>query len=256
MQEGDTDTNEQAQESAVTPEATPQPTTPPAAAETPPSAATVDWSAALNGVDPKALRSHPRVAGIIGSEIQTAIARAKAEVLDEQGRQAATAAEQRLRELARTDPIAFAEQYLTTAQQTDLQRQMQTLHAQTREEFAKNIGRGYQALPEMAELSPDELGQLKTALEGVPEDDVIVRFNASLMDLLANRRAQKLHEEWKKKDLSKESEALRKEEAAKLLQAQATPDMASPKGLPVVDVRSMSDKEFNDYWEKKIRNRG
>jgi hypothetical protein len=90
-------------------------------------------------------------------------------------------------------------------------------------------------------------------LRGKSEDEVIPLFQRLVTDMVADRRARRFHEEWKEKELAKAREAIRQEEAAKLMQNSTAPDTVKPKGRPSgVDIRGMSDEEFDEYFKKHV----
>jgi hypothetical protein len=211
------------------------------------------WLTELEKVDARELRKHPKIAGIIGSEQQRAIQTERERIKVEEGERAAKAAEQRLRDLAQKDPVTFAEQWLSQAQKDDIQRQLDDLHRKTRSDLATAIGRAYQGLPEWKELSQEDQEALGRAVMGKPDDEVLPLFTTHAADLVARRRAERQFNEWKTKELAKEREAIRQEEAAKLLKGSDAPDGRAPKGEPAgVNVHTMSDAEFDAYWKKKF----
>lgn len=232
----------------------PAPATTPVSAAAPEAAPVADqtpaWVQELEKADPKAVRSHPRIAGIIGSEIQRAVEAERKRTQADEGTKAAREAEERLRELARSDPVGFTERWLTDDQKKKIQTDLDDLRGKTRAEIATNIGRGYQALPEWAELTPEDHERVAAKLADKPDDEAVVTYNQVMLDILAERRARKLHADWKAKELPSEREAIRTEEAAKLLQQGQAPDLAKPKGPPAkVDVDAMPREEFDRYWE-------
>lgn len=231
------------------PQAAPEATT---AAEPAPQAATPTWQEVLDKVDSKELRKHPKLAGILGSETQTAIQRERERIQHEEGEKAARAAEQRLRDLAQRDPVQFAEQWLTDQQRTDVQRQLNEMGAKARSDLAKRIGQAAAALPEWKELTQEDHEKLARALAGKGEDEVIPVFFSTVADLVTDRRAERRKEDWKAKELAKEREAIRQEERANAFKASDAPDGKAPKGTPAgTNIGAMSDKEFDEYWKKR-----
>lgn len=228
---------------------TPQEPAPVATPEPPP---TPSWSDLTNTIDPKDIRRQPRVAGIIGSELQRARMTWKQESDDESARAAAHAHEQSMIEMAKSDPDAFAEKYLSDFSQTYAQRQTDGIRGQTRKELASSIGKAYNDLPEWQELTDADHQALAQALMGITDDEVLPTFARHAIDLLAEHRAKKKLESWKQKELPKERDALRKEEAAKLLKSSEGPDLTPPKSQPgKIDVQAMTDEEFDKYWNSR-----
>lgn len=233
---------------------TPEPVAPTSDAPPIAPAATVSsWQDELDKTDAKSLRSHPKIAGIIGSEIQRAIQLEKQRIATEEGARAAKEAGEHLRKLAQDDPVAFAEEWLTKEQQADIQSQIDNLKGQTRHEFATSIGRAYSNLPEWGELSDADHDTLARAMIGKSEDEVIPIFTHKALDIVAEKRARKLLEQWKAKELPKEREALRQEEAARMLKTSESPDITPSKGLPAKsNVNELSDVDFEKYWKSKF----
>jgi cytochrome c553 len=238
-----------------TTEGTPEPQVQePAVSVSPPVAETPTWLQELDKADPKTLRTHPRIAGIIGNEIQKAIADVKERIKADEGRRAAEEAEAKLRQLAEDDPATFAQQWLTEAQRNDLKRQLEDLRGKTRHELAEKVGQAMHDLPEWKELGDSDMQKVAEACAGKSDDEVIPIFNRTVLELAADRRAKKLFEQWKEKELGKEREAVRTEEAGKLLKGSVAPDQTPPKGTPAkVNVNEMSDAEFDKYWETRFK---
>jgi hypothetical protein len=189
----------------------------------------------LDQADAKELRSHPRIAGIIGSENQRAIQAEKQRIKVEEGVAAAKAAEAELLQLAQDDPVAFSEKWLTDKQREKIQGEISDLRDSTRRDFATAIGRAFRAIPEWGDLTPDEHTTIAKAILNQPDDEVLPLFNRTALELVA----------------VKQREAIRQEEAAKLMQNGAAPDLARPKSAPGrLNFSKMSDREFAEYWDK------
>jgi hypothetical protein len=234
-----------------------QPEAPPAVeqttapAEAAPVAVTPTWQELVEKADAKELRAHPKFAGILGSEIERARQAERQRLEAEQGTKAARAAEDRLRELARTDPVTFAEQYLSDAQRTDMQRQLDDLRGSTRREQAEAIGRALRDVPEWQHLTQEQHEKLARELLGKTDDEVLPIFFRLASEMVADAKADQRHAQWKDKELAKEREAIRQEEAAKLLKGSEAPALAKPKGAPAgTDIPSMAKEEFDAYWER------
>ena len=213
---------------------------------------TPDWTRHLETVDPKELRKHPRVAGMIGSEIERAITRERERIQREEGARAAQQAQAELERLAREDPATFSERWLSEYEQNKMRTQMDELRGRTRTEFATLIGQAYHNLPEWADVTPEEHQKLAGAVQGLPDDQVIAAYNAAALDLVANRRASKLLSQWREKELPKERETIRAEERAAALSKTDSPGITRPKGVSQrVDVNAMSDADFDEYWRSR-----
>jgi hypothetical protein len=225
---------------------------PTAELEPAPQATTPNWLEELDKVDAKELRKNPKIAGIVGGEVQRAIQAERQRIQQEEGEKAARAAEQKLRDLAQSDPVQFAEQWLTEAQKTDVQRQLDNLHKTTRSDLAQKIGAAYRDIPEWKELTPDDFDKLARAVMGRPDDEALSIFSREATDLVAERRAErKVKERWEK-EIAKEREAIRQEEAAKLLKNSEAPDGKPPKGAPAnTNIRGMTDEQFTKWWNER-----
>lgn len=220
----------------TTTEATPAPQDAPAA-EAPPAAPPVDttpaWVRALDEADPKELRRHPRFAGVLGAEMDRLKRTWETDAQRQHQERASKDAEARLLELARTDPDAFAERYLTDHERSRIQSDMDALRKNARSEIAQMVGRAFQGVPEWVEFSEREYEEMAQALQGKSEDEVIAVWNAKALDLVAEKRATKRFDErfqkWRETELAKEREAIRQEEAQKLRTEVPSPDMSRPR---------------------------
>lgn len=199
---------------------------------TPVQPETPSWDKILEQIDSKDLRSHPRIAGIVGDELDKAIKRERQRILEEEGSKAAREAEERLRKLAESDPATFAEHWLSESQKRDIERQLSEVKTKAKNDIATTIGKAYQDLPEWKDLTQEDHEKLARSVIGKADDEVIPTFNQTALSIIAERRAQRLFTEWKDKELPNLKEAIRQEEAAKLLTKTEAPDGAAPKGPP------------------------
>jgi hypothetical protein len=221
-----------------------------------PVAETPTWQQELDKVDAKTLRSHPRIAGIVGSAIQADRQRDQ----EERERKGREETEQELLKFSEEnadyikDKYPRAYEHLMGLQQERARRELETVGSKTVHQLASEIGRAMNDVPEWKELTEADHQKLAEAVVGRPDAEVIAIFNRVAIDLLAERRAEKKHATWKEKELAKEREAARQEEAAKLLKGSEAPDTTPSKGQPAgVNINGMSDAEFDDYWKKKHR---
>jgi len=100
-------------------------------------------------------------------------------------------------------------------------------------------------------MTQDEHAKLMEAVQGKADDEVLTAFAAAATNLVAERRSIQRFEEWKKKELDREREAVRKEEAAKLLAKTPGADISRGKTRPdTVDVDSMTPRQFEEHWKK------
>ncbi len=233
----------------ATPETTPAPV-----AETP------NWQELLEKADAKELRKHPKVAGIIGSEIQRAIQAERQRLQEEEARKASDLTEQELLRFSEENADYIKEKYpkvyehLTRVQRQRIERELQDIHGKTRHELATAIGRAIAEIPEWKDLAESDHQKLAEELRGKAEDEVIPLFQRLVTDMVADKRARRIYEQWKEKELAKAREAIRQEEAAKLLKTSEAPDITKPKGQPSgIDIWGMSDEQFDEYWRKRFK---
>lgn len=234
-------------------------------AETPEPAAdpaprTPTWQEMLEEADARDLRRHPRVAGIIGSEIQRAVQSEMRRIQDGQTQQVRAQTEAELLRFSDENAEYMREHYprayehLMGLQRQRADREVQGMRGQTRNELATAIGRSFQELPEWREVLEQDGETLARAVQGKGDDEVLPHFNRAALELVANRRAQRLLAEWRETEMTAAREAIRQEEAAKLLATSAAPDTSPPKGAPAtVNVAGMSDAEFDEYYRRRFR---
>jgi hypothetical protein len=197
------------------------------------------------------------VAGIVGDLLSKEKTRWQAEQEQAIGRTKAEEAETRLRQLAEDDPVEFSRQYLTQAQQAKLQRDLAGLKGQTRQEMATQIRIAVEGLPEFKELSQEDVLDIARATAGKSDEQVLGAFSLALVEKVSGKRAARQFQERWDKELGKEREAIRAEEAAKLLKRERAPDMTRPSGEPVkTDISKIpSDEEFNKRYDEEFLNK-
>lgn len=225
-----------------------EPTTTPEQTETAPEPVTIDWQAELEKADAKELRKHPRIAGIIGSELQRARQEERQRITDETAAKEREKLQAELEQLAQTDPEEFTKRWLTRQGQQKTLSQLNQLEAKIINDTAQAIGRAVRDVPEWQEMTEAEQREFLEPLAKVPDSEIPATFNKMMAELIGDRRAKKLLAEWKSKELAKEREAVRQEEAAKLMQASDAPDTRGPKGQAKQDIKAMSDEDFDKYW--------
>jgi len=254
-------------EPVVTPAETPAPaaTTP----EVTPAAPTLEEQ--LAKLDPKEfrrlMRQDSRLSGVLGREIHEAIEADRTRQQEEGNKRVREQTEAELLKFADDNAEYMREHYPKAYQRLEdlkSEQNKRTNDALTNEikgrtvhELATSIGQAIHDVPEWQELTPADHEAIAKELMGIPEERVIATFNRLVVSAVADRRAKRLHSEWKSKDLSselaKEREALRQEEAAKLLRGSDAPDTAKSKGQPAggTNIKSMTDVEFDRYWDTK-----
>lgn len=246
------------EQATATPEPAPPTEAAPAAstetqATAPPSglATTMDWSTALDTLPVEEIRKHRRFSGILGSEMATQRQAWERTQAAEQRRLAAEENERQMLAQAQSDPVGFAEKWLQGKQGELTARELEGMRGSLRQDFARRLGESYRGLPEWADMTQDEHAKLMEAVQGKADDEVLTAFAAAATNLVAERRSIQRFEEWKKKELDREREAVRKEEAAKLLAKTPGADISRGKTRPdTVDVDSMTPRQFEEHWKK------
>lgn len=206
----------------------------------------------LEKADPEELRRHPRVAGIVGRMLAQERTAWDQQQRADQERQAREKAEAELEELARTQPLAFADRYLSDKDKARVQEQLATMKASTARSIVEQVGRTFGT---EFNLTSDELAEVTKALAGKTDDEVVPTFTKTVTRIAAEREAKKLFEQWREKELPKEREALRQEEAARLLKRERGPDMSRSRGGAQIRPHLLPQEEFDKWYEANVRNR-
>lgn len=240
------------------------PTTPVAGAAEPskvtatPADSGPDWTATLDKVDPKELRKHPRVSGMIGSEIDRAV---RAERDRHQREAEGRTQEKQVGDLIklyeengntlRTEyPDAYS--HLSGLVQSQQNLALERKRGETRKEFAERIGAALFDFSDGQVLEPSELTELEQAMSNKQDLDQLEAFARTATKISVRKQVAAEVAKWKEKELPKERETIRKEEAAKLLTDSRAPSARRGSGNPKkVDIAAMSDEEFNKYWESR-----
>jgi len=234
-------------EDAPTPEAAPEPAVP--------ADPTLELAERLAKLDPRQFRTlinrHPGLAGVIGAEQQRAIAADRQRLQEHAAEQAQARALQELEALAKNDPVAFTERWLGETEKAKLRSNLDGLRGQTRSEYATRVGQAYRNIPEWAELNTDDVQRLHAAVVGKNDDEAIPAFAAAAAEIVAMKKAQKALQNWRTKELAKERETIRLEEAAKLMQGTPAPSTERPKSTPGGNPAAMSDADFNKWWKNR-----
>ena len=102
---------------------------------------------------------------------------------------------------------------------------------------------------------PEDFKAFQEALTGKADHEALAAANAKAIELIAAKRAKKLHEDWKKRDIPKETEAIRKQLAAEMLQTTPSPDMARGKTAGAFDPSKLEGAEFDAWYEKNVLSR-
>ena len=210
----------------------------------------------LKTASPDDIMKHDRIRGIFGSRIQQEREATEKRIAEQAQRKAREEAEAEMDRLAQEDQFAFAEKYLSKRQQDKIAADLANLKSSTRTEFAEALGRGFKSMPETSDLTPAEQETIARAMVGVSDDDAIVKFNAAMIDVIADRRASAKVATWTASELAKEREAIRQEERAARLKTSSRPTLIRNGAEPTrQDPAQLPDKEFKDWYESNVLNR-
>lgn len=206
----------------------------------------VDHARVLDEIPAEVLAKHPRVNGILGERQQRARQQWEAEQRAESDRAARERAEQELRDLARQDPYAFAQQWLGKDEQQKLEARINDLQGTTKRELMQQVG---QVFGTRYALTPDDVAELTQALSGLPDAEVLPAFTVKATELAARKQAQTLLAEWRDKELPKERDAWKAEYEAERLKTAAVPDLRSPLGVPAGGPPvHLNDDDYNKWY--------
>ena len=196
------------------------------------------------------LWKHPVVAGRVGGLAQQQTALRQRQWKAEQAREASAEAEQRLRQMAMDDPVAFSDQYLAEAQKRDADRKLAEMDGN----LMRAVGAAFQETPEWKELTPDDLVGLAKALAEAPKDQTVPTWNRLAVDLLATKRAAKRAASQVAAEVKKEVAASRKEWEAERLAETAAPDMTrSRSGLVSDEPDHRADPvKWGQWYERTV----
>jgi hypothetical protein len=218
-------------------------------ATTPQADTTPNWQRELDTVDPKELRKHPKIAGIVGNLFDDAKRNWESTRAAEERQKGVEKRNKELLERAESDPIGFAEEWLNERRSALAAEDVAKMRGETMNEYARRIGRAYHDVPEWAEATQEEREALVARLAGVSDEDAIAKTNAYTLDIVAEKRAKRMLSEWKDKELAKEREAIRKEERASKFKDSDSPDLSRPGAAGKVDIRNMAPEAFKAYWD-------
>ena len=226
-------------------ETTPEPAAPPADAATPeagapaatapagPATAKAEaatrppWWDVVDQTPAEDIRRHPKFAGIVGSERQRWQQDWETQNQERTEREAAEKAHNDLREKARANPVAFADEWLNKDDADQQQARLSNLETNARQAVGRQIGAAMHAIPEWGDMAsdPDVLATLAKALEGKSNDEVLTAWNTTAVELVASRRAEKLAEARLAERMKQERAAWETEAAARGLQTSDRPDL-------------------------------
>ena len=233
-----------------------QPTDTPAAA---PEPTQVDWDhlqsqiGAAYDADPKGtierLKKHRAIGGIAGSIAERQLAQLRQQDDTERRDEANRKAIEDLEREAEERPLEFAERFKLHREAEKVRERVQNVERATAKKMMEQIGAAYHGIPEWAELTDVEKAKLGEAIAGVPDEDLLPRFNRAALDIVADRRSEK-----KLSDrLPKERDAWRKEWEAERLASEQGPDLRRPSSTTRrrVNWADMSPEDFNKYYRER-----
>lgn len=211
----------------------------------------------LDKATPEDILRHSRVGGILGNRIQIR----EQVVRQEEAARALEAARREIEEenlrLADEDPAELARRYKTDKVREREEREKQEQYNKIEQEFSTAIGETFKAIPEFQNLTPEEFNRLQVALEGkTNKREILAIFTTVGAEIVADRKAEKRLADYRAKELPKEREAIRTEEAAKRLQTSERPDLAKGSSTRTkFDPSKMSDKDFAEFYNKEMLGR-
>lgn len=225
------------------------------AAETTPQAPVIDWRKALDEAPAEELRRHPKFAGIVGSEKQSWEQDYRARKQAEDAAAARAQAEEELRELAEKNPVAFADKWLSSEEARAQAERVKALEVNARQQVGTAVGAAMQAIPEWEDIAkdPEALVHLATALQGKTEDAVLPAWNTAAIELVANRRAQRLLEQTLEARIKAERAAWETEAAAQGFRFSDRPDLVRGGRLATADPEPdfrRQPAEWNAWWDR------
>lgn len=214
----------------------------------------------LETASPNDILSHRRVGGILGQRTQSIREQITNEVQNQLAQKARQDAEAELARLANEDHDEFVKRYMSLKEQDKIREQQAAIAAGIEKDFSDGIGEALKAFPEFSELTPEEFNKLQQAVTstGGSRKEILAAYTRAATEVISDRKARKQIENFRSKELEKEREALRQEEAAKLLQKSARPDLApasNPGQARGIDPTTLSDKDFDKYYRENFLSR-
>ncbi len=162
------------------------------------------WQVALDEAPADEIRKHSKWAGMLGSERQ----RWEREFSDKKTVEVAMAerariaaeterAEKELDELYEQNPLAYADRMQNSREIKRAQAHIQKLHEDSRNAVADSIGKAFREIPEWEAIvnNPVYMDRLTSAIQGLPEDQVIPAWNRAAVDIVAAVRGDNRAEE-------------------------------------------------------------
>lgn len=171
------------------------------------------------------LRSHPVVGGVAGS-----IADQQRRIQAEQDRieqeaSAAKKAQDDLLRLAEEDPEEFAARFRTQAQADKARAELENLRESEEKRIAGLIGVSTRELLGDEPLNVGEQRRIADALARSPRDKVLATYEATMLDILADRRSLTKAETLYQARFQEDYEARRLEENTNRIRTAPAPDL-------------------------------
>jgi hypothetical protein len=191
------------------------------------------------------LRTHPFVSNVAGDLPQRqrqADKEAEATVAAERERE-------RLRDLRRTDPVAYATEMDTKEEIELADKRAKDARDTARREYIDRVGTALRGIPEVQSLTAEEHAAYVRAVAGATEDDVLPITQRFFTDLIATKRAKVETEKVIAERLKAERKAWEKEQADKRLRARSAPSAAAP---PTGNAQDTGEPDFRKQpkeWE-------
>jgi hypothetical protein len=198
------------------------------------------------------LRKHSRFQGILGSEQHRLRTSWEQDRKAQEEADAAARAEEELLNLAREDPITFAEKYLTKSEAERVQSQIGKVRADTASSLMHQIGSSFS---KEFSLTSEDVSSIATELQGKSEDEILPAFNIAATRLVAAREAQRIFEDWKTKELDGERKAIKDEVAADLMKKEPAPSVRRSTLPSTVKPHQLSPQDFDKWYEENVLNR-
>mgnify|MGYP001567458051 CR=1 FL=1 len=213
------------------------------------------WVKTIDETDAAELRRHPKLAGIIGSEAQRISQLRSKHDQETESRRIHDATEAELLKFT-DDNTDYLKQYYPKAydhimsiQASRARRDIDGVKVKALDEVAQRVGASIRQLPEFAEFTQQDHERLVKAAEGKTDDDALATIYQTVLDISANKRLAKLLA----KETDRIREAVRQEEAAKLMRDSDAPDLAKPKSIPTkINILGMSAEEYDKLFPPNV----
>lgn len=226
--------------------------TPSATGQPDPAPAVTDYAAMLSQIPDDVLQSDRRLQSRIGNLGQRFAEQARQQIEADAKQREAQAAEARLRKLAEEDPFSFSQEYLKEHATSQARQEIENLRRGEQETLMQAVGAAYGNLPEWRDImaDPDNAQRLASAVAGRQGADIVASFNATALDLVAERRAQKMPNTAAR---DAEIEARVQERLAARLRGETVPEMSAARIMNTNSaglINQMSDAEFDRFYKK------